>query len=83
MECKREGGRLSRGEEKLEGRESERERRRRRVCVGVLAGRESACQKNLPLTEGMIHSRERETAEIKRESGDRAEMPVKKNKRGC
>lgn len=86
VECKREGGRLSRGEEKLEGRESERERRRRRrVCVGVLAGRESACQKNLPLTEGMIHSRERErnSRDKERESGDRAEMPVKKNKRGC
>lgn len=49
---------LNSGEEKLE--RERRKRRRGRVCVGVLVGRESACQKNLPLTEGMIHSGERE-----------------------
>lgn len=37
-------------------------RRRRRVCVGVLVGRASLTKKRKkspPLTEGMIHSRER------------------------
>lgn len=39
------------------------------VCVGVLVGKEGVCQKSLPLTEGMIHSRERgSTSERKREN---------------
>ena len=42
------------------GREERERRRRRTVCVGVLVGKEGVCQKSLPLTEGMIHSRERQ-----------------------
>lgn len=87
-------GRLNSGEEKLE--RERRKRRRGRVCVGGLVGRESACQKNLPLTEGMIHSGERgrgarerdgdkqqkkrKTAEVKIDGNDGAKMPVRKNK---
>lgn len=59
----------------------------------VLVGKEGICQKSLPLTEGMIHSRERgstrereKTAE--RESGRGREKKQgrdasKKNKPGC
>lgn len=60
------------------------------VCVGVLVGKEGVCQKSLPLTEGMIHSREREAAQAKeREKTERerekerengAEMLIRKNK---
>lgn len=42
------------------------------VCVGVPVGKERVCQKSLPLTEGMIHSRERgSTSERKREKAER------------
>lgn len=30
------------------------------ACVGVLVGKAGVCQKSLPLTEGMIHSGERQ-----------------------
>lgn len=61
------------------------------VCVGVLVGKEGVCQKSLPLTEGMIHSREREAAQAKerektaerereRERENEAEMLIRKNK---
>lgn len=44
------------------------------VCVGVLDGKEGVCQKSLPLTEGMIHSRERgSTSERKRENSRKRE----------
>lgn len=54
----------------------------------MLVGKEGVCQKSLPLTEGMIHSRERgSTSERKRENsrkreGERetengTEMPIK------
>lgn len=64
------------------------------VCVGVLVGKEGVCQKSLPLTEGMIHSRERqhkrrkERKQQKESKGERetengAEMLIRKTNQGC
>lgn len=47
----------------------------------MLVGRESACQKSLPLTEGMIHSRERER-EGRGKGGERGRQATEKEKNG-
>lgn len=53
------------------------------VCVGVLVGKEGVCQKSLPLTEGMIHSREREAAQAKeRETSRKREREREQEKTG-
>lgn len=54
------------------------------VCVGVLVGKEGVCQKSLPLTEGMIHSRERgSTSERKRENSRKRERERGKSGKRC